>query len=431
VSSKAVQTDSPGAPEKLDVLEYRAERIKLLIYIDVDNSVNNSLSQYTMSSNYTSLLSSPWVSVAKALRIAGARPAARLLSVLAVTVLSLGPLRASTAHASEDRLEFGAPVEFDGGTQGSVALHSSNLVLEVHKSNSGSSISYRVGSLGASGVSWGPGLETGLSGSWPTGALSKEGYFILVYSNSAVRSGAELFYRVGKIDPDGGTHQSISWLTDGIHWDGGFHTSIAINDNGVIVGVHESNNTGNNNLHYRIGQLRNPAAGDYTIHWNSGHLGIRYDAGINPHIAINNNNQVVVVHEVPPIAGVESGLLHYRRGTVNFSAEGNATIDFGGSQRYDSDAAHPAVALLDNGKVLEVQVRPTYRELYSRVGWLSPSDAAIVHWSPSTSVTRDEAALQYPALAANGTYAVETHHKRYPSTTALYYSIAGVTDTGL
>jgi hypothetical protein len=73
--------------------------------------------------------------------------------------------------------------------------------------------------------------------------------------------------------------QSITWLTDEIFWDAGFHTSIAINDNGIIVGVHESSDTNNNNLHYRIGHLRNPQNGDYTIQWDSGHGGINYDAG--------------------------------------------------------------------------------------------------------------------------------------------------------
>jgi hypothetical protein len=83
---------------------------------------------------------------------------------------------------------------------------------------------------------------------------------------------------VGKIDPNGDENQSIAWQTRFIHWDGEVHTSIAINDNGLIVGVHEGNTAGTG-LNYRVGHLRNPAGGDYTIAWTSGSVSIPYDSG--------------------------------------------------------------------------------------------------------------------------------------------------------
>jgi hypothetical protein len=65
----------------------------------------------------------------------------------------------------------------------------------------------------------------------------------------------------------------------------------------VIVGVHESNNDSNNNLYYRIGHL---VIGDDhpRIEWASCRFGLRYDSGENPHIALNNHNEIVVVHQV-------------------------------------------------------------------------------------------------------------------------------------
>jgi hypothetical protein len=352
---------------------------------------------------------------------------ASILSLLALAVLGPGPVRAGAAESTSDQLAFNNPSGYDDGAQTSVALHSSNLVLEFHQGTFSRTFYYRLGLANANGVSWGPTRETGFSGNWPTVAISEEGYVIVVGSLTSTRNKNELYYRVGWIDPYGGKDQFINWLTGAIHWDGGFHTSIAMNDAGIIVGVHESNNISNNNLHYRVGRLRNPAAGDYTIQWDSGHAGIRYDSGKNPHIAINNHNQVVEVHQ-----SAQGNLLHYRRGTVHFS-DSSATIAFGESQRYNSFAQQPAVALLDSGRVLELHVHEKSYELYSRVGQLSASDPAIIHWSLDRSIVdQDYPTVGYPALAANGTFAVETHEGGnnviFHSPVHLRYSVANVSE---
>jgi hypothetical protein len=189
-----------------------------------------------------------------------------------------------------------------------------------------------------------------------------------------------------------------------LYWDRGFHTSIAINDNGFIVGVHESNQgTG---LYYRLGQLRNPAEGNYTIAWSSG--GVKYDDGINPHIAINNHNQVVEVHQV-----TGEKLLHYRRGTVS-----KGDITFAASQRYDNNAMQPAVALLDSALVLEVHSKDG---LNSRTGKLDPANSTLIQWSPSVKIG-GTASIAFPALATNGRYAFRTHEEN----SKLYYSGAEI-----
>jgi hypothetical protein len=305
----------------------------------------------------------------------------------------------------------------DDGVQSSIALHSSGLALQFHQSPYHNLMRCRVGKqspLGKNYIVWGNGQSVGMNGYWPAVALSKEGYVIEVHSDREYTDGSQQYYRVGKIDPNGDQNQSINWITDVIHWDGGFHTSIAINDNGVIVGVHESNARSGTGLYYRVGQLRNPAGGDYTIAWSSGSRGVNYDDGINPHIALNNHNQVVEVHQV-----TDESLLHYRRGTVS---EGK--INFAQSQRYDNDAVQPAVALLDNGLVLEVHSRDG---LNSRTGKLDPSNSTLIEWSPSVN-NGGNVTIEYPALTANGPYAFQTHGKTgYPTFgDVIYYSGAQI-----
>jgi hypothetical protein len=313
-------------------------------------------------------------------------------------------------------LEFNPSSLYDYGVQSSIALHSSGLALEFHRAQLDGRIFYRVGKqspMNKNEIVWGNSQSANAYGYWPAVALSKEGYVIAVHSDSQYKSGSQQYYQVGKIDPNGDENQSISWKTDLVHWDGGFHTSIAINDNGLIVGVHETQFMSGTGLYYRVGQLRNPAGGEYTIAWSSGYNGVNYDDGKNPHISINNQNEVVEVHQV-----TGATLLHYRRGTVS---EGKIT--FAASQRYDNEAWEPAVALLDSGLVLEVH--SSFEGLYSRTGKLDPANSALIQWSPSLKNGGSET-IEYPALATNGRYAFQTHEKLDVLVDKIYYSGAEI-----
>jgi hypothetical protein len=328
--------------------------------------------------------------------------------------ISTTPTSGVAVETSGCELKFNPFKRYDGGFQSSIALHSSGLALEFHQAQYTQAMWYRVGKqspLDKSDIVWGNSHSVGRNGYWPAVALSKEGFVIAVYSHLAFKGASEQFYRVGYIDPNGDQNQSISWLTDFIHWDGGFHTSIAINDNGVIVGVHETNAVSGTGLYYRVGHL---SYVDYTIAWNSGSTGINYDDGINPHIAINNHNQVVEVHQV-----TGESLLHYRRGTVT-----GGKITFAASQRYDNEARQPAVALLDSGLVLEVHSK---NGLNSRTGKLDPSNSTFIEWSSSVK-NGDSVSVEYPALATNGKYAFQTHDANglHTFSDEIYYSGAEI-----
>jgi hypothetical protein len=318
-------------------------------------------------------------------------------------------------------LLFGPSIQFDTGIQTAVALHSSGLALEFHQTHNAqdTTIWYRLGKLQESTVIWGDSQRSGVSGYLPAVTLSKEGYVILVYTNKDSKSGADLFYRVGRIDPNGDKNQTITWKTESTHWDKGSHASIAINSEGVIVGVHESHGGSSTRLYYRVGKLRNPASGDFTIQWDSGQTGIGYEDGQNPSISINNTFepgrgfQIVEVHQV---SGIET-LLHYRRGTVIAGR-----ITFAESKRYDNYARVPAVALLDNGLVLEVH---SLGGLISRTGRLSRSNSTEIDWSAARKLDNDTQ-ITHLALASNGSYAIQTHENMGYQVPEIYSSVAKV-----
>ena len=250
---------------------------------------------------------------------------------------------------------------------------------------------YRIGRSDGTRVIWGPSQHADSDGDWPTAAITNEGYVILAYSDNAFKYDSDLYYRIGKFDPHGDQDQSILWITDRIHWDRGFHGSFAINDSGLVVGVHETGHA-STGLYYRVGHLKNPAAGDFTIQWDSGPWGIWYDDGINPHISLNNRNEVVAVHQVPG-----ENLLHYWRGTVS-----NGRIQFVASQRYNNDALQPAVLLLDSEVVVEAHANGNRSHIIVTSGRLSPSDPGLIEWGSSVGLPGYLGRPSYPALATDG-----------------------------
>jgi hypothetical protein len=302
-------------------------------------------------------------------------------------------------------VQFGLSTRFERGKQASVALNGSNWVIETHKSPENTDLWYRLGKLNGNIVTWGDSHRIGVGGYWPAVVLSKQGYVIEVHSDQDDRDGATMYYEAGKIDLNGDVNQSIDWRVFDTKYDAGFHANIAINDDGVIVGVHESMGS-SNRLYYRRGHLANPAGGDFNIIWNSGHYGIGYDNGARPHIAINNRGQVVEVHQVNT-----EHLLHYRRGDI--TADG-AGINFQDTVRYNDDGLQPAVALTDNGFVLEVNGRAntvTNHVLDRMVGALDTVNPALIRWSHARTYDPSAGVRAEPSVATNGAYAIQTNEE--------------------
>jgi hypothetical protein len=322
-----------------------------------------------------------------------------------------------TNTAASQTLVWSESVKYDKGDSTTLALHPLGLVLEAHQSESigSTDLWYRVGKSNGYGVDWGRSQNIPWRGEWPNVVISNQGYVILVFSTGAYKSNSSLLYAVGKIDINGGKDQSITWLTRELFWVNGFHSSTAINDAGVIVSVHEGSSKG---MYYRVGHLTNPSRGDYTMTWDSGKYGIKFDDGINPHIAINNSNQVVEVHQVS--AGEK--LLHYHRGSVN-----SGTITFRASQRYDDNSAEPAVALLDNGLVVETD--RSEGNAFARTGTPNSSNLALINWSDPVQISDDESDhSRYPAVAANRNSAVATwtSYHGYTFTGTIYFAVTSI-----
>ena len=336
--------------------------------------------------------------------------------VCCAIIVSLCVSSSRAGYASETcDLSFDSSIQISTvAEQSAVAVNSSGYIVSAFRNldapNWGhGQIVCRLGKREPNGeVVWGKIQGTGLYGFWPAVAISKEGYIIFVYNTTAAKEKdaiANLCYRVGAINLNGDLDQWIDLKTGVLPWDAGYNAGIAMNDSGTIVGVHESGHYEKEGIFYRVGRLRNPTVGDFTIDWPT-QWGIQYDTGVNPRIAINNYDEVVSVHQVPG-----ESLLHYRAGMLERSEEAATAITLRDSRRYDDYGSDPSVALLDSGLVLEVHGYGTgsgFTELRTRTGWFNWADASsTIAWNEQVknAVALDDS----PAIAATGTFAVETH----------------------
>jgi hypothetical protein len=332
-----------------------------------------------------------------------------LMTALAGTELQAQALSSpdSASESAQASVRWSKPEKFDTGMQSQASINSSRMVVEVHRSAITSKAWYHVGRLSKEGqsVDWGKShIMDRVAPSprdnqvYPAVALTNDNYVIIVYSDLATKSNSKLRYRVGRIDPLGSVDQDIEWLTDDTIYDTGFHSSLSVNANGVIAEVHEAD--GKTGLFYRIGHLEDPAAGKYNLVWDSGALGVQFDNGINPHISINNRNEVVEMHQI----NNKESIVHYRRGTIQIKPNTPAQIAFGASQRYSNTAFEPTVLLTDRDSVIAL-----YQNGYINweTGDYNTNNPALIWWRGTVRM-RDDAIGRSPGLGSNGDYMIAT-----------------------
>ncbi|MFA8300843.1 MAG: phosphatidylinositol-specific phospholipase C domain-containing protein [Hyphomicrobiales bacterium] len=295
-------------------------------------------------------------------------------------------------------VQFGLSTFYDNGNSTDVAMNKYNRIVEVHKSQGANTIWYRVGNLYRNHINWGSSkqYDTGIS---PTVAANDNNVVVEIHkSHSWFSSG--LWYHVG-------TLYSSSVVFGGSHkFDSGSDPCVALNNNNVVVEVHKSQ--GNYGLWYHVG-IVNPTT--KTISWGKSY---KYDnGGMNPSIAINNNNIAVEVHQAPT-----SGRVWYRVGRIDTRSK---TINWSNSVNYQS-GAQPDVTLLDDGTVIEVHASEGLNDnLWRMMGKVNGNR---IDW---TSVGEYFDDGTNPSVTANNISAVQTHDGEGLST-GLFASSSLITD---
>lgn len=306
-------------------------------------------------------------------------------------------LKSSVAPAPSEYKDIylGSGLEYDKGARTNIAMNANSQVIEVHKNQTGTTLWYRTGYVDRGLLKWKGGAIKYDNGKDPSVAMNQHNTVVEVHKTQSPFS-SKMYYHVGHFNGN-----SISW--GGSHsYDKGSTPSVAVNRHNVVVEVHKSQSK--NELWYHVGTV-NPS--NKTINFGGS---IKYDGGAKePTVALNNNNQVVLVNETSG-----GGSLYYRVGTVNTH---NKTLSLGPVRWYASGSC-PAVTLSDDGTVYEIH-REGGDWLYSKKGKISGNT---INW---TSNRKFDSGIQ-PSVAANDTYVVQSHDAT--NTDGLWASVGLITD---
>ncbi|MFA8451585.1 MAG: hypothetical protein ACEPOW_12910 [Bacteroidales bacterium] len=251
--------------------------------------------------------------------------------------------------------------------------------------NSEGGLSYQTGVEAADGnISWNNAVKYSSEGHDPYVGINSKKTVVEIsgVDGGVFGSGNHLIYHVGKLSDD---NKTISF-GNGQNFDNGESPKIVINNNNVVVEVHKSQS--NFGLWCHVG-IADPNTG--TIAWGQGS---RYEAtGQFPSITINNNNMVIESHQSQTY-----GTLFFRVGTVNVDTK---TISWGACHKYQT-GMEPDIALLDNNKFLEVHKtqKPFCNELYSLSGVITGTgtNAYVSLLSKSSKLSKSGIA---PVISAN------------------------------
>jgi GH18 family chitinase len=294
------------------------------------------------------------------------------------------------------RAKFSEFEQYENGFHPSVAINS-ELIVEVHQGLDNHDLSYRVGKVGDDlKIQW---LHTGnnyTQGFKPSVAINNDGVVVEVHEGL---DNHDLSYRVGKVSV---ANPEIQWLHIGDRYTTGFFPSVAINNDGIVVEVHEGED--NHDLSYRVGKV---SVANPEIQWL--HIGDRYTTGFNPSVAINNSGIVVEIH-----SGEDNHDLSYRVGKVSVA---NPKIDWepsdnNGNNNYDH-GINVSVAINDDGIVVEVHQS---EHILSITTWyhLGRISGGKINWVQNESIKSGELPLARPSVACNVNIAIQVSERPFP-----------------
>ena len=298
---------------------------------------------------------------------------ARKRPLIAMTLLAIGAIAVGSANASNvHNVQFGFGQQYDTGGTTSLGFNASHQLVEVHQSQSASTLWYSVGYTNLAGVYWG---STGIqydNGITPKCALNDNGLVVEVHQS---QGNAGLWYHVGTLS--GG---SVNW-GGSRNYDSGANPAVAVNGAGTVVEVHKSQS--DNTLWYHVG-----AVSGSTVNFGGS---INYDGGgYTPSVALNNSGTVVEVHQ-----SSSANTLWYRVGSVR-----GATITWGTSTYY-TDGVNPSIALTEDGQVVETHASGS-GAVWQNTGYIS---GTTIVWN---SVPSQFDSGVSTAVAVSGNLAVQT-----------------------
>lgn len=254
---------------------------------------------------------------------------------------------------------------YGSGAYPRVSLNDKDLLVEVHKGQFMDRCFYRIGKVNYSTrkINWGASTYFN-AGLRPDVAINNANTAVVAYQDNVFMK--QLYYRVGQVSKAG---NEICWVSKqrqkiclGKHRDNtrAESHSLDINENGLVVLAYQT--PLNNHIHYRVG-IVNLLVG--SIEWTKT---VHKCIGFTPSISINNNDQVLQIHQSLTQRHLVSNVGVARwsdtfRG-IDWSSKNAVGVHYG-------KGIYPSVALNERGEVVEVhepRVAPNRNRLHYYVG---------------------------------------------------------------
>jgi hypothetical protein len=219
-------------------------------------------------------------------------------------------------------IDWSSLYQFDDGHEPRMAMNDANTVIEVHRSNNlidTTALWYHVGQMSSDGsIQWGDGHPFNV-GQEVAVAMNRR-YAIEVHTTSG--NEGTLWYEVGSVDA---ASREVDW-GNAYQYDTGRNAAVAINNLNVVVEVHQASDR-DTGLWYHVGRIVRRSDGSRGIAWGASHY---YGEGYYPSVAVNDNGDIVEVHDAL------SGGLDRTIGTVDvysLSIEFSASIGYDSGTR--------------------------------------------------------------------------------------------------
>lgn len=207
-------------------------------------------------------------------------------------------------------------------------------------------------------------------------------------------------YTVGEVDTE---TRTLTW-GESQEYETGINPTIAIDDDGTVIELHESRQPLNDSLYYLVGTVDTT---NKAINWGPPQ---RYGEGTSPSLTFNKEKVVVEMHKSP-----RRDLLQYRVG--NLSDRG--IITWGARQPYEA-GFNPYIAITGSKEVVEVHQSGSLRYLYCNTGEVN-TGTRMISWSRKDSVRYDRGITPAIASADDGSAIVEVHETEHPFKNTLWY----------
>lgn len=215
--------------------------------------------------------------------------------------------------------------KFDNGTVPAViGLNNNNILVEMHETNTvaSTSLRYCVSKVSDNTIAWGT-MHSHTNGRYPAIAINDNGVVIELHQDSGITN--NLYWSSGMLNS---SETDISWNTSGAsHYDDGYTPSVALMNDGTVIATRLSSD---GTIHYNIGSLSGSS-----LNWNKSSPPALENAqkargGYAACVAVcNEHNKVVIVYQAT------NNKLYYHVGEINSS---RTSIDWRAVEVFDDQS---------------------------------------------------------------------------------------------